>query len=104
MNEATCEVAASDAPVADSPEPSERIRALADIAPVADLPEPSERMRLRNKFGVSQQTLADTLGVSRKTVWTWEAGKKGPTGENRKRYAQLLALWQQREREISENQ
>lgn len=66
---------------------------------IARLPEATERVRLRNLFGVTQQTLAATLGVTRRTVHAWESGKSEPTGRNRERYAEMLTLWSKRERE-----
>lgn len=65
--------------------------------PILSLPEPSERVRLRNLFGVTQTTLAGRLGVTRRTVHAWESGKSEPTGDNRSRYADMLALWASRE-------
>jgi DNA-binding XRE family transcriptional regulator len=76
-------------------------RELAD-RPLARLPEATERVRLRNLFGVTQATLADRLGVTRRTIHAWESGKSEPTGENRDRYAEMLAVWSERERESSE--
>lgn len=68
--------------------------------PVAELPDLNERVRLRSRFGISQTKLAATLGVTRKTVYAWENGKSEPTGENRERYAEILALWATREHEV----
>lgn len=36
---------------------------------------PRELKALRAKLGISQQALADQLGVHIMTVWRWEAGK-----------------------------
>jgi DNA-binding transcriptional regulator YiaG len=66
-------------------------------SPIADLPEPKERARLRKAFGVTQTQLASALRVSRKTVYTWEAGTAKPTGAKRDEYAAILAAWQSRE-------
>lgn len=70
--------------------------------PVSELPEPSERVRLRNKFGISQGTLADKMGVARRTIYSWEHGLSEPHGRKRVMYAEVIALWQSRERETSE--
>jgi DNA-binding transcriptional regulator YiaG len=69
--------------------------------PIANLPDPSERIRLRNLFGITQQRLADILGVTRRTVHAWEHGRAEPTGENREKYAEILSLWSERERSHS---
>ncbi|MBR1864181.1 MAG: helix-turn-helix transcriptional regulator [Ruminococcus sp.] len=37
---------------------------------------------LRSKNGVSQETLADALGISRQTVSKWELGQSVPDAEN----------------------
>ena len=70
---------------------------LAEREPVRDLPEPVERVRLRMRYGVTQEELAQALGVTRKTVSSWEQGASEPTGDRRKRYASLLFRWQARE-------
>lgn len=67
--------------------------------PLITLPDPSERKRLRNLFGVSQQNLANSLCISRKTVANWESGKWDPTGANRENYASVLAAWSATEKE-----
>jgi DNA-binding transcriptional regulator YiaG len=67
--------------------------------PLAKLPGASERVRLRNLFQVTQATLAERLGVSRRTIHAWESGKSEPTGDNREKYASMLALWTERERD-----
>lgn len=67
--------------------------------PIAILPEPAERIRLRKAFGIAQIRLAAEMKVSRKTIWEWETGNSEPTGDNRERYARILALWNTRERE-----
>ncbi|MGV9707450.1 helix-turn-helix transcriptional regulator [Streptomyces sp. NPDC003483] len=45
-----------------------------------DLPSPDERRDLREAAGLSQQELADAVGVSRPTVGHWEAGIRTPRG------------------------
>lgn len=67
------------------------------------LPPPDERRRLREAFQVTQQELADALTVSRRTIHAWETGNGNPTGTNRERYAEILALWQAREQSDPNN-
>jgi DNA-binding XRE family transcriptional regulator len=67
--------------------------------PVPPLPPPRERARLRRVFGVTQQKLADAIGVSRKTVNEWERGTTEPSGSNRTEYAAVLAAWKETERQ-----
>lgn len=67
--------------------------------PVPALPEPAERIRLRQLFGVTQNEVAEHIGVIRRTVYAWEHGAE-PIGENRVRYAELLASWARDETRI----
>lgn len=64
---------------------------------ITELPSSAERARLRNLFGITQDELASTLKVSRRTVYAWERGNAEPTGRNRAHYAEVLALWSERE-------
>jgi DNA-binding transcriptional regulator YiaG len=55
------------------------------------LPAPAERKSIRERYGVTQQVLADIVGVSRLSVSTWEReGGSEPTGERARKYAQAL--------------
>jgi DNA-binding transcriptional regulator YiaG len=72
-------------------------------AVVPHLPPPAECIRLRNRFGITQVQLAAYLNVSRKAIWTWESGKAEPSGDNRVRYAEVITLWQQRERKAGKD-
>lgn len=54
------------------------------------LPDPSAARAIRMAAGVSQQRLADELGVRRNTVSRWEAGERHPSPSLRARYARLL--------------
>jgi DNA-binding transcriptional regulator YiaG len=42
------------------------------------LPEPRMRRLLRERAGLSQQDLAQVLGVDRATVSRWESGERDP--------------------------
>lgn len=54
------------------------------------LPTPPVARAIRIAAGVSQQRLADELGVQRNTVSRWEAGERHPSSSLRARYARLL--------------
>jgi DNA-binding XRE family transcriptional regulator len=45
----------------------------------------------RNKARLTQAELAAALGVSLKTVWTWESGRAKPQLRHQRRLAELLA-------------
>lgn len=75
---------------------------ITDRTPVSRLPEPDERIRLRVLFGVTQDELADEVGVSRKTVYAWEHGLSNPTGRKREAYAAVLTAWAQKESVLSQ--
>src|SRR5688572_3685914 len=46
-------------------------------------------LTLRTRIGLTQEGLADFLGVSRRTVGAWEAGSKYPNNEHLKRFIVL---------------
>jgi len=71
---------------------------LTEREPLQELPEPSERLRLRQLYGVTQVELAKSIGVTRKTLGSWERGDSEPTGSNRADYAALLSAWSETER------
>jgi DNA-binding transcriptional regulator YiaG len=54
------------------------------------LPSPAGAKAIRLGVGVTQQQLADELGVDRVTVARWESGERTPRGELRLRYVALL--------------
>lgn len=54
------------------------------------LPPPSIARAIRDEADVSQQQLADELGVNRVTIARWELGERVPRGELRLRYIDLL--------------
>ncbi|MGW7468698.1 sigma factor-like helix-turn-helix DNA-binding protein [Streptomyces xantholiticus] len=55
------------------------------------LPPPKERRRLREARSLSEDAVAATIGVTRTTVLSWEAGRSDPRGRKREAYARLLA-------------
>jgi DNA-binding XRE family transcriptional regulator len=71
---------------------------LSEREPLQELPLPSERLRLRQLFGVTQEELAKSVGVTRRTLGSWERGDSEPTGNNRADYAALLSAWAETER------
>lgn len=52
---------------------------------------PKVARAIRQDAGISQQRLADELGVSRVTVTRWENGAFRPRGDTARRYAELIA-------------
>jgi DNA-binding XRE family transcriptional regulator len=71
---------------------------LTEREPLRELPEPRERLRLRELYGVTQEELARSLGVTRKTIGSWEKGESKPVGSNRANYASVLFAWAETER------
>ncbi len=69
--------------------------------PIAPLPEPAERVRLRKLFAVTQSEVAAHIRVTRQMVNRYELGRSEPSGDNRTRYAKLLASWARSESQIS---
>lgn len=57
-----------------------------------DLPSPAERRRLREAAGMSQQKLAEIIGVTRQAVCQYESGKRGKPRNPlvRQRYVEAL--------------
>lgn len=51
---------------------------------------PSLFRAIRESRGLSQQRLAEELGVSRLTVWRYEAGTRRPRGATLVRYVELM--------------
>ena len=45
-----------------------------------DLPSPEERRKLREAADMTQEELADAIGVTRQTVSNWEMGVRTPRG------------------------
>ncbi|MFD7615273.1 helix-turn-helix domain-containing protein [Streptomyces sp. NPDC059828] len=59
-----------------------------------DLPSPKERRRLRESKSLSEEELAQAVGVTRATVRSWETGRTNPRGRKREAYAKVLASYQ----------
>ncbi len=68
------------------PEVYRRRQAALHAANVADI---------RGRLGLSQQELADLLGISRRTLENWEQGRRAPTGA-----AKVLLLVARRHPEV----
>ena len=60
--------------------------------------EPEEIRAIRKKNDLSQNDLADALGVKKKTVQAWEASRNVPAGSS----ARLLAMFDKHPEMISE--
>ena len=54
------------------------------------LPEPSLRRLLRERLGLSQQQIADVLGITRPAVSRYESGRRHPRGQTLLDYGALL--------------
>ncbi|MEU2115372.1 sigma factor-like helix-turn-helix DNA-binding protein [Streptomyces sp. NPDC016459] len=54
------------------------------------LPTPKERRRLREALALSEEQVAEAMGVTRATVRAWETGRSSPRGRKREAYAKLL--------------
>ncbi|MFG2759225.1 sigma factor-like helix-turn-helix DNA-binding protein [Streptomyces wuyuanensis] len=58
------------------------------------LPSPKERRRLREAKALSEEQVAEALGVTRATIRSWETGRSDPRGRKREAYAKLLAAYE----------
>jgi len=56
------------------------------------LASPPVRRELRRLAGLSQQDVAEVLGVHRETVSRWERGERTPRGERLLAYATVLRV------------
>ncbi|MFB7341724.1 helix-turn-helix domain-containing protein [Streptomyces hydrogenans] len=54
------------------------------------LPTPKERRRLREALSLSEEQVAEAMGVTKATVKAWETGRSAPRGRKRETYAKLL--------------
>ncbi|WP_381794810.1 helix-turn-helix domain-containing protein [Streptomyces niveus] len=60
---------------------------------VPTLPSPKERRRLREAMDKTEKQVATAVGVTRRTVRSWETGRTTPLGRKRETYARLLAAY-----------
>ncbi|MGW4704600.1 helix-turn-helix domain-containing protein [Streptomyces sp. NPDC004285] len=65
-------------------------RSTADSARSDTLPTPKERRRLREALALSEEQVAEAMGVTKATVRSWETGRSAPRGRKREAYARLL--------------
>ncbi|MDX2559839.1 helix-turn-helix domain-containing protein [Streptomyces sp. TX20-6-3] len=65
-------------------------RSTADSASSVTLPTPKERRRLREALALSEEQVAEAMGVTKATVRAWETGRSAPRGRKREAYAKLL--------------
>ena len=59
-------------------------------SPASPLPPPTARRRLRRARSLSRAEVAARVGVTAKTVQSWETGRTTPQGRRREAYARLL--------------
>ncbi|MFE1382778.1 sigma factor-like helix-turn-helix DNA-binding protein [Streptomyces sp. NPDC058740] len=59
------------------------------------LPSPKERRRLREALSLSEEQVAEAMGVTRATVRSWETGRSAPRGRKREAYAKLLGVYEE---------
>ncbi|MFB7587883.1 sigma factor-like helix-turn-helix DNA-binding protein [Streptomyces sp. NPDC056169] len=65
-------------------------RSTTDSASSVTLPTPKERRRLREALALSEEQVAEAMGVTKATVKAWETGRSAPRGRKREAYAKLL--------------
>ncbi|MFC9393443.1 sigma factor-like helix-turn-helix DNA-binding protein [Streptomyces sp. NPDC057027] len=65
-------------------------RSTADSASPATLPTPKERRRLREALALTEEQVAEAMGVTKATIRSWETGRSAPRGRKREAYARLL--------------
>lgn len=63
---------------------------LEEVRSTRGLPSPALARAIREAAGVSQDRLAEELGVHRVTVARWEAGTRRPQGRRLAAYLSLL--------------
>lgn len=67
---------------------AEKIRSHLQVR--SDLPDPKQRKSIREAAGLSQQELADFIGVTRAAVANWESGTRTPRGQRLTRYVEAI--------------
>ncbi|MEV5968793.1 sigma factor-like helix-turn-helix DNA-binding protein [Streptomyces sp. NPDC051921] len=68
---------------------------MSPTSPSFSLPSPKERRRLREALSLSEDQVAEALGVTRSTVRSWETGRSAPRGRKREAYAKLLGIYEE---------
>ncbi|MEV0000151.1 sigma factor-like helix-turn-helix DNA-binding protein [Streptomyces sp. NPDC050848] len=58
------------------------------------MPSPKERRRLREAKGLSEDQVAEAMGVTRATVRSWETGRTTPRGRKQEAYAKLIGAYE----------
>jgi predicted transcriptional regulator len=64
---------------------------------MAELPPPAERYQRRVSRGLSQQDLADYMGVRQSVISLWENGVRNPGPDYLGRYIRLLEILRETE-------
>jgi DNA-binding transcriptional regulator YiaG len=64
--------------------------AIAEAQARRELPDPTEARRLRQRAGLTQQQIAEAIGVSRFAVCHWETGVRQPRGPAARLYLAVL--------------
>ncbi|KKZ69060.1 helix-turn-helix domain-containing protein, partial [Streptomyces showdoensis] len=68
---------------------------MSPTTPTVPLPSPKERRRLREALSLSEDQVAEAMGVTRATVRSWETGRSAPRGRKREAYAKLLGVYEE---------
>ncbi|MEU7071088.1 sigma factor-like helix-turn-helix DNA-binding protein [Streptomyces narbonensis] len=79
-------------------------RSTTDSASSVTLPTPKERRRLREALALSEEQVAEAMGVTKATVKAWETGRSAPRGRKREAYAKLLCAAESAEEQRAEAQ
>ena len=61
---------------------------------------PQKLIEIREKYGLTQQQLADLLGVSLRTIQRWERAESWPQQRHIFRLTFLLKQWEREKREV----
>ncbi|MEU6928702.1 helix-turn-helix domain-containing protein [Streptomyces sp. NPDC046374] len=68
---------------------------MSPTSPTASLPSPKERRRLREALSLTEEQVAEAMGVTRATVRAWETGRSAPRGRKCEAYAKLLGVYEE---------